>query len=236
MASRDMLQRLYLIQELDVSVLAVEAGLAERQGSRPYHPRHFVFLLLLSTGLERLMKIVLQLHALETTGVFLSQRELKEKYGHNLIELRKHVVEKCFTTDYLTRQVAVDDRDFVRDDPLFKDLLQLLSDFAENDRYLYMNGISDPNMGREWPARRWEALESATMPSNERMKLYATGEEDIAKGRANHALVVCLERFVRALARLFTLGPLGGQGRQVSTALVHYRSLLDEDLGSKVYS
>lgn len=239
MASPDVLQRIYLIQELDVSVLAVGAGLAELQGSRPYRPRHFVFLLLLSTGLERLMKIVLQLHALETTGVFLSRSKLQHEYGHNLIELRDHVVTNCFTADYLKRQVATDDLAFIQSDPILGGMLKLLSDFAKDDRYLYMNGISDPSDPKvtgEWPERRWDDLEGMTMASNERMKLYTTGKEDVAKRHANRALVACLERFVRALTRLFTLGPLGGQGRLVSSALSDYLFLHDEDLGRKEYS
>ncbi len=85
-ANDDTLRRLYLMEELDVSVATIETGLAELQRSRPYRTRHFVFLLLLATGVERLMKIVLHLRTLETTGAFLSRDAMIKRYGHDYTE------------------------------------------------------------------------------------------------------------------------------------------------------
>lgn len=233
MIGDDVRRRLYLIQELDVSLLAIAAGLAELHGSLPYRSRYFVFLLLLSTGLERLLKIVLHLRALETTGAFLSRDEMKNRYGHNLVGLCNAVVTECFTPEHLTRPATQADLRFVRDDPILRPMLELLSDFATADRYIYMNGISDPGDTAEWPERRWQELESSTLPRGEFVRLYMAGEEPTAKDRATRALVACLERFVRAVARLFVWGALGDQARQVSPAVSDYLRLMDEDLGSR---
>lgn len=53
---------------------------------------------------------------------------------------------------------------FITDAPLLNELLLVLSDFAQSDRYIFMNGVSDPKIGREWLKIRWEGLERATMP------------------------------------------------------------------------
>jgi hypothetical protein len=102
---------------------------------------------------------------------------------------------------------------------------------VDRDRYHYMNGISDPNTTTEPPVRRWDDLEGATLPSGELASLYVTAKETEAKARANHVLTACLERFVRALARLFIYGPLGNQGRQFSSEVIRYSQLKDDELG-----
>ncbi len=229
------LRRLYLIEELDVSVATIEAGLAELQRSRPYRTRHFVFLLLLTTGVERLMKIVLHLRALETTGAFLSRDTMKKRYGHDLVGLCTAVVTECYTPEYLARPFARRDREFLEIDPTFRPMLALLSDFAKADRYVYMDGISDPGVTADWPGRRWDEIEVATMPDGEYTGLYLSGSEGQAKSHANRALVSCLETFVRALARLFVSSVLGSQARQASPAVSQYFMLDDEDLGAKEY-
>lgn len=235
-ANDDTLRRLYLMQELDVSVETIEAGLAELWDSRPYQARHFVFLLLLATGMERLLKLVLHLRALETTGAFLSRTDMRRNYGHNLVELCDAVVSECFTPNYTTLQAARRDREFLDANPTFRETLTLLSDFAMADRYVYMNGISDPAREGEWPERRWEDLEVGTMPAGEYSALFLAGREREAKAHANRALAACLETFVRAVARLFVSEVLGSQARQVSPAVSRYIMLDDDELGKKGYT
>jgi hypothetical protein len=234
-ASEDVQRRLFLLQELDVSILAIEAGLAELQASRPYRPRHFVFLLLLSTGFERLLKIALHLRALNTTGAFHPARHMRETYDHNIVKLSDAVAQECFTHDHRARPLGAQDFEFVTHDPRLGDVLALLSAFAKADRYVYMDGISDPGGVGESPQRRWGELEVSTMLGGEHARLYGEGNETEAKNQANRALAACIERYVRALARLFAWGALGDLGRQVSPALSAYCMLDDGALGTREY-
>jgi hypothetical protein len=73
------------------------------------------------------------------------------------------------------------------------------------------------------------------MPLGEYMRLVIAGQEHAAKRQASRTLVACLERFVRALARLFVSDVLGNQARQVSSAVSHYFMLGDEALGTREY-
>lgn len=203
-ARDDVLQRLYLTQELEISVSVVKSGLAVLQQSRLYKANHFVFLTLLSTGIERLLKVILHLHAIETTGGFLPKQKVRD-VSHDILKLREEVVEKCFTQEYLKKPVAKQDLDFLSHDDTLNKMLSLLSDFAKRDRYVYMDGISIPGITAEWPNRRWEELENGTIPDDERIRLRLDDKHELVKLRATQYLVLCLERLLRALARLFTL-------------------------------
>ena len=58
------LSRIHLIEELDLSVSVIKHGLAILQRSSAAQTRYFLFMLTLSTGIERLMKVLLCLHSL----------------------------------------------------------------------------------------------------------------------------------------------------------------------------
>lgn len=98
--NKEIRQRTFLIEELDVCVSTIIAGLLVLQKMRFYSNNHFASFLLLATGLERLMKIILHLHSFESQGTFLSSKEIK-RYGHDLNLLCDDVISKCFTSNYL---------------------------------------------------------------------------------------------------------------------------------------
>lgn len=181
--NHELFRRLYLLQEIDVSISVIESGLAilqESQGNR----RHFAFMILLSAGLERLMKIVISLQAFKISGRFLSNSDLRN-FSHKLSDLRSRVIRECFTAHYFSNPIAQEDLDFLTSDKLLSEILDVLSDFALKDRYIYLNGIDEPEKVGQTPERRWERLKDSTRQGNE-------------------DLVVCLEKFVRALARILT--------------------------------
>ena len=229
-------QRMALIQELEIAMYSIESGLAVLQRNQAYQPkpRHFTFLLLLATGLERLMKLVICLDKVEKTGSFPAQSFLQKKLGHDLRKLRDTVAHECFSPTYRTHPAGKADYAFITDAPLLNELLLVLSDFAQSDRYIFMNGVSDPKIGREWPKIRWEGLERATMPDRY-MQLLGEGKLEAIKAHANVQLVACIEQFVRALARLFTMGQLGDIARRTSPVVYGFLMLADNDLGKKRY-
>lgn len=230
-----MLQQIYLLQELDQAVLLIDTGLAMLQLSRPCHRKTFVFLTLLASGIERLLKIVLCLRAIEVTGKFLTKKELKA-FSHNLAGLVAEVVSQCFTAGYLKRPIAQQDFDFLRADQLMQGIIELISDFAKADRYIFMDGISDPAIAHEWPDRRWEELEKLSLEETEYMELLVKRDVEEITKRANKKLVAHFERFLRAISRLFVLAELGTEARSKSPAVSHFYMLRDSDLGAKAYT
>ena len=228
------LQGFYLIQELEQSILVIEHGLAILQRNRVDRPKHFVFLTLLSSGFERLMKIILCLHNIETHGRFLSESEFKV-FGHDLVKLLQSVIDKCFTDNYLKKPVAAKDLYFIKNEEVLKEMLKVLSDFAKRDRYIFMDGISKPATNHEWPDRRWENIERKAIPPDHYPATIDEERVDALQTLANQTLVSCLEKLLRALARLFTLADLGQEARSKLPLLWHFLMLRDEDIGKREY-
>ncbi len=226
-------QRLSLLKETELSISLLSSGLAILQQSRPYEFKCFSFMLLLATGLERLMKIVLCLHAFEATGEFPSKEYLKG-LGHDLVRLRNEVLRACYTQEYLKLPFARTDHDFIEQDALFNHMLILLSDFAQSDRYIHMDSIADPQ-GREWPELRWEELERQTMPSDVYWSLVQEGKLDELKQHSNQQFVANIEKFIRALTRLFAFAGLGDLARSNSVTTWGFMKLEDEQLGRRHY-
>lgn len=230
-----MRQKVALIQELDIAIYAIEAGLAVLAKNRPYAPKphHFGWLLFLATGFERLMKIIICLDEFEKNGTFPAQTLLRNA-GHNLVALRDDVVNRCFTPTYRARQFTQDDYDYITNDTVLQMLLILLDDFARRDRYLFMDEITDPSISREWPKMRWEEIERSVITDVVYFQLL---QDDFAELRrqANKHLTAHIELFVRALTRLFIFGRLGELARTVSAAVTEFTRLDDADLGRRVY-
>ena len=73
------------------------------------------------------------------------------------------------------------------------------------------------------------------MPEDADSKLIIENRLDELKMQANPALVACIERFMRVLGRLFTLGDLGGAARSRSGILWDFAMLDDNQLGTREY-
>jgi hypothetical protein len=227
-----------LIQELDVAMQLIETGLAILQRSRLYRAKYFAFLLLLTSGLERLMKIILILRVLHTEKRYLTKNELRV-LGHDLLNLRQQVLDSCFTSDYCRRQLAQQDRTFIERDSTLAQLFDVLSDFARKDRYAYMDGVAEPIIWEEGPPdQRWEHLEFSQISLAEVTALFKANQDDVAKQRSVQQLIISLERGIRALARLFLWDALGDRGKSIGTApgVWSFAMLNDADLGTRVYS
>lgn len=230
-ASEEQLREIYLTLELESGISTIQSGLAVLQQGYLYRRNDFLFMLLLATGLERMMKVVLHLHHYEASGEF---RAIWKT--HNLDRLRKRIVGHCFTEDYLRRTMARQDCDFMTSDPLLLDTFKVLTNFANRDRYLYMDSITDPalpNVADRWPSRQWAKLETGVIGS---LDLVITADTvEATHLRASREILIVIERFTRALGRLLTHGALGEQGKSLSHLFADFRRLNDEQLGSHEY-
>ena len=99
---QESVRRLHLIKELRVAVNTIKSGLGILQQSVTVVDRkYFLFMLVLSTGLERYMKVLLCLQSLDETGNILSSNEL-QNFGHNLISLNDAIAP-----DFRYREVSL---------------------------------------------------------------------------------------------------------------------------------
>lgn len=217
-------------EELRLAVNTVKTGLAILQKSSPRVVQHFVVFLLLSTGLERIMKVLLALHKLNTEGQF-PQEKYFRSFKHNLIDLCNEVEQVCYVQPPPTQMVA-EDLDFLRSDSLVRDILMALSDFAERDRYIFLNGLSKEQDPQRWFGRRWSQLESAAATKEYRKSLYT--DTSVYLNQVTSRLVGCIERLCRTLGHAAVWG-LDQEAKSLGTPLYDFLILRNDELGKREY-
>jgi len=83
------------------------------QSTKPLKVPIFLIFLTLSTGLERVFKILIGLRKLTDENSFLSEKELR-KYGHDLCSLKNDVIKTCFNKKNIHSEIQNNDLDFIK--------------------------------------------------------------------------------------------------------------------------
>ena len=231
-------QTLAIDQELLNSVRLIHAGFGQLQRLDGANDFYHLPLQTLASGFERFMKVILCFRKLEETGEFPKLKEiLNGANGHDLKNLLLKIQKECFLHDYVTNiQVAKKDLDNLSSDELIS-FISVLSDFGQATRYYYLDVIVGKDPRSEAPDDEWEKLETKIFL--EKPELLQEIKENPASQRHHREIsievVMRLERFARALARLFTIGRIGKEAKRYLgyiSSLLHVR---DEELGKKKY-
>jgi hypothetical protein len=225
-------QFLYVDQELTMATSAIESGLAILQHNHLYRRNEFPFMLLLSNGIERLLKIVQHLAVFNAEGRYRAVGKT-----HRLDDLCAWVLTNCFTADYLTLPDMQADREYLASDPMLSATLAVLSSFADvkGDRYIYMDAIVNPNIpgaADRWPSRQWARLEQAFIDLAGGVVVERVEQQHHA---ATRELVGVIEHFMRVIGRLFAFGGLGETGRQLSGYVSRFTRMTEGDYGKAEY-
>lgn len=232
-------QKIVLNEETRDAIQLIESGLGSVQridGANDFYHAPF---LLLASGFERLLKLILFLEWLESHGSPPREKDLyhRGKEGHSVERLLELVLERCYPAGGETLVPALDeDQKFMASNPVLRDIVEVLSDFGRKGRYANLDVLFEDEKSEMSPKQKWEKLEldilTAAGLTWEQLK-----ERDFADlyGEINQALVRTLERFAGALARLFTLGPLGKLGKAQTATIGPFLNLWDEDLGKRKY-
>ncbi len=229
-------RRIALGEEVYVAVRLIKSGLAELQeigGANDFRDPAFM---LLSSGLERLMKCVLCFRQLEDVGSLSSLQEIKA-YGHDLEKLLDAVVRSCFDEDYCRRPAASDDAAYLVSNEQLLQVLAALSRFAKSARYYNLDVVGGQDPETDSPHQEWDRLElSLLLDRPDLMKMVGSPDDFPAMDEEiTRHFVIIFERLTRALTRLFTLGPLGDEARRYLGYVKLFLFLKDEDLGTRTY-
>jgi hypothetical protein len=227
-------QELALIQETETSVFLIQEGLLAYDRLSGANDFYHGPLALLAQGFERLMKVVICLGQLETEGTLPTPRRVK-KYGHNLIALADVIVNLSEGTGYAdSRSAARMDIDFMTSDERLRELLAVLTDFGEWGRYYNLDTLlnrTEHVAARDDPATSVQRIERRILDQHPEWisKMKGRGFDDAYSG-VKAELTATLQRFARALCRMFTLGPLGDRGQRLLGVVKVFVFLKDEDL------
>jgi hypothetical protein len=112
------LQNVMIGEELLTAMRLLKTGLRELNRMTGATDFFHLPILLLASGLERMIKTVICCHHLETTGDYPRRSVFpKGKRGHNLVWLLDQITQRCFSDEYLARiPAARTDIEFLRND------------------------------------------------------------------------------------------------------------------------
>lgn len=230
-------------EELLTAMRLLKTGLRELNRMNRETDFFHMPILLLSSGLERLMKVVICCHHLETKGEFpdrsaLSKKRRSKNPTHDLTWLLERITQDCFSDEYLSQIPAAGaDIEFLRTDEKLRRIVQIMSQFAQSARYYNLNvvlGDSDPGPS---PDEEWQKLEMEVLQDDPNWPEYIANskQSDAIHCQINRELTVQCEQLVRSLSRLFTIGGLGALAKQISPHTHHFLFLMDKDLGTTDY-
>ena len=230
----DIKRDLALIEEVTCAIYLIQEGLLalnKLSGANDFS--HFP-IMLLSSGFERLLKMVICLDHLEREGRFPdSKKFMKRLKTHDIERLLEWVIGIAKAWSYDQRCVAVgEDMVFLEKDCDLQRLVKLLADYGQSARYYNMNVIVGEKNLTDDPMQLFESYCLDVFKRQPDWKKRITDQDiDISISYDNRQMTILLQRFARALCRMFTLGKLGQKGRQMSGIITVFLCLRDTDLG-----
>jgi hypothetical protein len=121
---------------------------------------------------------------------------------------------------------------FISADIWLRRLIEILGAFGAGGRYHNLDKLLDPTLRGDGPVQSFRALEMdllKQMPGGLNLLADPVQARD-AYLLVQSQLIEAMQRFARALCRMFTLGPLGSQGRSLSGLVGTFLYLQDDDL------
>lgn len=231
-------RKLALGEELLTSIRLISAGLGQLQALDGTDDFYHLPILSLANGFERFMKVALCFSELEKTGAYPSSNFIPTgSKGHDLELLLGRVTAECFRERYVSEiPAAKHDLEYLGSQELRR-FIRILSNFGQKARYHDLNIVIGKNDSTESPKNEWQSLEIEIILANDWLENSVTGSgtTDVRR-KVNREVIIRLERFARAIARLFTIGRLGSEAKSYTGYLKTFLFLMDSDLGERTYS
>jgi len=188
-----------LENELQAVVSLMDRGLDELWRMDGSEGTHDLPMQLLSQGLERFLQLTYALLHLEQAGRLPAIEELRRDFGHNIPKFTDAVVELVtHDVEYISKPVVRAQLDFIRHDRHLERVLALLGAFGSWSRYYHLNRFLEPSSVKheDDPELAWRALCR------------------YGHGRMAALITDRLKQFMKAMADMWTLGPLGEEARK----------------------
>ena len=229
----DTFKNVCLLEELGTAYKLIVAGLGDLQeidaGNDFYHLPHQS----LASGLERLMKCYICLVEKARNGSYPDTPKMKS-LGHDLVKLSKTIGRDYFAKHNIP--VLKDDYSFLNTDKPLESILHILSEFGKFARYYNLDVVTGNEGLRINPNEEWERLEGEI--ENVTPYLCEGASEALMRDyypRVHSCIIAKLERFIRAIARQFTLGRHGDKLLEGSHFFSSFRNLENDELGTTDY-
>ena len=231
----DVIKNLALNEELLTSINLIKLGFREYQNIDMANDFYFLPFQLISSGFERLMKCHICLGHLELNNSYPDPKLFSKTLGHDLQKLKNHIINNYFKTE--NRQALINDLDYIANNTELNKLISLLSEFGKFARYYNLDIVTGMKKPSTDIKTEWEDFEkNILLADNALMKKFKDfNKQDEVNKVIIKTIIIKLEKFVRAIARQFTLGSLGKLALQYSPLVYPFLMLMDSDLGNTDY-
>ena len=180
------------------------------------------------------MKIILYLQAAGASTSFPTGKD-----GHDLELLLGKIKQKCFYGGY-TRNVpaASKDLEYLQSKDL-EELIRVLSNFGSSARYYFLDIMTNRPPKFDSPETSWQKIQMSILSGRDdlmgQVSNNPAGLSSETADAINADMVRRLERFARALARLFTIGPIKSEARRYVGHIETFLYIRDNELGKRIY-
>lgn len=173
-----------------------------------------------SIGAERLLKLSVGAHFLDSNGHWPSIKEMKA-FGHNLVELQQKALEivgkRGARTAYVQELI-----DFLASSPTLDALLTALSHYGQGGRFYHLDtlGSGEPNQQFMSPSDHWNHIEQTAL--EEFPEVRAAVEHDLESGIPvlSAQIALLFDKWWFATHRLLLNDGFGPHGKQIGWLVI----------------
>lgn len=225
-------------EEVEASFQLIISGLKYLNAQTSFVSNNHVPLQLLSSGFERILKIILLLKDKHLTGNYPELHKAKARFnaynnGHGIAAMLDELIEYSKNVEIMQRVPMVrEDLNFIENNKAFREFLIIITEFSIKQRYYYIDTIILKKSNQDFnPFESFKKFLHSFGSGIDLAQLTYQQEERLLIRSA----VVCIEKGVVAISRFFTHG-LGDFGKQCYGEFSNFILLNDNDLGSLKYA
>jgi hypothetical protein len=223
-------------EEIEASFNFIKEGIRILNNQKSAVLSNHVPLQLLSSGFERLAKILLLLKEKHITGSH-PMIEGKKNYffqfdnGHGINKMIDELISYAETVELMNKiSMVVEDLAFIKTDNHFRTFLDIITDFSKQQRYYYIDTIVKKDRQENNSFSKFKTLIYSYSDGIDVSSMSYDDEE-----RHNlTSVIITIEKGVRAISRFFTHG-LANEGRKHYGDFGSFILLKDEELGKLKY-
>lgn len=225
-----------IFEEVEASFQFIKEGINALTNLKSAILSNHVPLQLLSSGFERLVKILLVLKEKHVTGDY-PMTEGKSNYfaqydnGHGINKMLDNLISYANTVELMNKiPMVIEDMEFIKSNNEFRIFLNIISDFSKHQRYYYIDTIVKKERQENNSFSEFKSLIYSYSKTIDVSVLTYEEEERYVLG----SMIITIEKGVRAISRFFTHG-LGDEGKRYYGDFSKFIILKDDELGKLKY-
>jgi len=223
-------------EEIEASFNFITEGIRTLDNQNSAISSNHIPLQLLSSGFERLVKILLLLKEKHLTGEY-PKTEGNKKYfgqfnnGHGIKKMVNNLISYSEGIELMNKiPMVIEDLDYLKNDIRFNTFLEIITDFSKFQRYYYIDTIVKKERPENNSFEKFKSLICSYSDDIDISKLTHDEEDEFVI----NSTIITIEKGIRAISRFFTHG-LGDEGKKHYGDFGSFILLRDEDLGKLKY-